>query len=64
MFEGDKASMEVPAPEAGVVKEVLVKVGDKSQLAHRMLVLESADSAALLQRQQHLHRQPHQQLQV
>ena len=25
--EGDKASMEVPAPEAGVVKEVLVKVG-------------------------------------
>ncbi|MDY2797356.1 MAG: biotin/lipoyl-containing protein, partial [[Pasteurella] aerogenes] len=27
--EGDKASMEVPAPEAGVIKEVLVKVGDK-----------------------------------
>jgi len=27
--EGDKASMEVPAPEAGVVKEILVKVGDK-----------------------------------
>ena len=27
--EGDKASMEVPSPEAGVVKEILVKVGDK-----------------------------------
>ncbi|WP_258037616.1 dihydrolipoyllysine-residue acetyltransferase [Haemophilus influenzae] len=27
--EGDKASMEVPAPEAGVVKEILVKSGDK-----------------------------------
>ena len=32
--EGDKASMEVPAPEAGVVKEVLVKVGDKSHNRH------------------------------
>ena len=44
--EGDKASMEVPAPEAGVVKEVLVKVGDKVTTGTPMLVLESADSAA------------------
>ena len=43
--EGDKASMEVPAPEAGVVKEVLVKVGDKVTTGTPMLVLESADAA-------------------
>lgn len=43
--EGDKASMEVPAPEAGVVKEVLVKVGDKVSTGSPMLVLASADAA-------------------
>ncbi|WP_373767988.1 pyruvate dehydrogenase complex dihydrolipoyllysine-residue acetyltransferase [Glaesserella sp.] len=42
--EGDKASMEVPAPEAGVVKEVLVKVGDKVTTGSPMLVLEAAGS--------------------
>ena len=62
--EGDKASMEVPAPEAGVVKEVLVKVGDKVTTGTPMLVLESADAAAPAPLQQHLRRQPHQQLQV
>ena len=40
--EGDKASMEVPSPEAGVVKEVLVKVGDKVSTGTPMFVLESA----------------------
>ncbi|HGO5815012.1 TPA: pyruvate dehydrogenase complex dihydrolipoyllysine-residue acetyltransferase [Mannheimia haemolytica] len=44
--EGDKASMEVPAPEAGVVKEVLVKVGDKVSTGSPMLILESADAAS------------------
>lgn len=43
--EGDKASMEVPAPEAGVVKEVLVKVGDKVSTGSPMLILASADAA-------------------
>ena len=43
--EGDKASMEVPAPEAGVVKEVLVKVGDKVTTGSPMLVLEAAGVA-------------------
>ena len=28
-LETDKASMEIPAPEAGVVKEMAVKLGDK-----------------------------------
>ncbi|EKX98047.1 dihydrolipoamide acetyltransferase [Aggregatibacter actinomycetemcomitans serotype d str. SA3033] len=44
--EGDKASMEVPAPEAGVVKEILVKVGDKVTTGTPMLVLDSADAAS------------------
>ncbi|MEX4645779.1 pyruvate dehydrogenase complex dihydrolipoyllysine-residue acetyltransferase [Haemophilus influenzae] len=43
--EGDKASMEVPAPEAGVVKEILVKVGDKVSTGTPMLVLETAGTA-------------------
>ncbi|OOR99336.1 pyruvate dehydrogenase complex dihydrolipoyllysine-residue acetyltransferase [Haemophilus paracuniculus] len=43
--EGDKASMEVPAPEAGVVKEVLVKVGDKVSTGSPMLVLEAGEAA-------------------
>ena len=43
--EGDKASMEVPAPEAGIVKEVLVKVGDKVTTGTPMLVLEAAGAA-------------------
>ena len=43
--EGDKASMEVPAPEAGVVKEVLVKVGDKVTTGTPMLVLEVAGAS-------------------
>ena len=43
--EGDKASMEVPAPEAGVVKEVLVKVGDKVTTGTPMLVLEATGAA-------------------
>ena len=28
-LESDKATMEVPAPQAGVVKELKIKVGDK-----------------------------------
>lgn len=37
--------MEVPAPEAGVVKEILVKVGDKVSTGTPMLVLEAAGTA-------------------
>ncbi|XNM46160.1 biotin/lipoyl-containing protein [Escherichia coli] len=29
--EGDKASMEVPSPQAGIVKEIKVSVGDKTR---------------------------------
>ncbi|MFZ7229474.1 pyruvate dehydrogenase complex dihydrolipoyllysine-residue acetyltransferase [Avibacterium avium] len=43
--EGDKASMEVPSPEAGVIKEVLVKVGDKVSTGTPMFILEAAAAA-------------------
>ncbi|MDY2796039.1 MAG: pyruvate dehydrogenase complex dihydrolipoyllysine-residue acetyltransferase, partial [[Pasteurella] aerogenes] len=43
--EGDKAAMEVPAPEAGVIKAVLVKIGDKVTTGTPMFILESADAA-------------------
>ena len=33
-LESDKATMEVPAPFAGVVKELKVKVGDKVSRGH------------------------------
>lgn len=56
--EGDKASMEVPAPEAGVVKEILVKVGDKVSTGSPMLVLESAESAPAPQAEALVAQQP------
>ena len=41
-LESDKATMEVPSPGAGIVKEVRVKVGDKVSEGSPVLVLESA----------------------
>jgi pyruvate dehydrogenase E2 component (dihydrolipoamide acetyltransferase) len=38
--ESDKASMEIPAPEAGVVKAVKVKVGDKVSQGSMVLSLD------------------------
>jgi pyruvate dehydrogenase E2 component (dihydrolipoamide acetyltransferase) len=45
-LESDKAAMEVPAPQAGKVAEVLVKVGDKVSEGSAILRLASADAAA------------------
>jgi len=42
-LESDKATMEVPAPFAGVVKELKVKVGDKVSEGIAILTLEAAD---------------------
>jgi len=39
-LESDKASMEVPAPSAGVVKSLAVKVGDKVSQGTPILMLE------------------------
>jgi len=44
-LESDKATMEVPSPVAGVVKELKVKVGDKVSEGTLVLTLE-ADAAA------------------
>ncbi|MBC8949701.1 pyruvate dehydrogenase complex dihydrolipoyllysine-residue acetyltransferase [Xenorhabdus sp. TS4] len=44
--EGDKASMEVPSPQAGVVKEIKVVVGDKVATGKLIMVFESANGAA------------------
>jgi pyruvate dehydrogenase E2 component (dihydrolipoamide acetyltransferase) len=45
-LESDKATMDVPAPAAGVVKSVAVKVGDKVSEGHPILTLEEAAGAA------------------
>jgi len=41
-LESDKATMEVPAPAAGVVKELKVKVGDKVSEGTLVLLLDAA----------------------
>ena len=43
VLESDKASMEVPAPAAGVVKEVRIKVGDKVSEGDLVLLLEATE---------------------
>ncbi|HBC6051966.1 pyruvate dehydrogenase complex dihydrolipoyllysine-residue acetyltransferase [Proteus mirabilis] len=43
--EGDKASMEVPAPFAGVVKEIKIAVGDKVSTGSLIMVFEVVGSA-------------------
>lgn len=40
--ESDKASMDIPVPQAGVVKELKVKVGDKVAKDSLILLLETA----------------------
>lgn len=44
-LESDKASMDVPSPAAGVVKELKVKVGDKVSEGTLIVVLEGAAPA-------------------
>jgi pyruvate dehydrogenase E2 component (dihydrolipoyllysine-residue acetyltransferase) len=45
-LESDKATMEVPAPFAGVVRELKVKVGDKLAEGSLVALIESTDAAA------------------
>jgi dihydrolipoamide dehydrogenase len=45
--ESDKASMEIPASHAGVVKELKVKVGDKVAEGSLLLILEEGAAAAV-----------------
>ena len=44
-LESDKATMDVPAPAAGTVKELKVKLGDKVAEGMVILTLEAADAA-------------------
>jgi dihydrolipoamide dehydrogenase len=44
-LESDKATMEVPAPQAGTVKELKVKVGDKVSQGTLILTLEATTAA-------------------
>ncbi|MCC7215160.1 MAG: dihydrolipoyllysine-residue acetyltransferase [Burkholderiales bacterium] len=44
-LESDKATMDVPSPAAGIVREVRLKVGDKVSEGAVVLVLEAAASA-------------------
>jgi pyruvate dehydrogenase E2 component (dihydrolipoamide acetyltransferase) len=43
--ESDKASMDIPAPFAGTVKEVKTKVGDKIAQGHLILTLEASEDS-------------------
>ena len=45
-LESDKATMEVPAPFGGVVKDIRIKVGDKLSQGSLILTIEVADAAA------------------
>ena len=45
-LESDKATMEIPAPAAGVVKELKLKVGDKVSEGTLVLMLEAGEDAA------------------
>ncbi len=45
-LESDKASMEIPAPKAGVIKELKVKLGDRLKEGDELLVLEAEGAAA------------------
>ena len=46
MLESDKASMEIPSPQAGVVGELKVSIGDKINQGDLLLTLAEGDSTA------------------
>src|SRR3989440_7104188 len=45
-LESDKATMEIPSPAAGVVKELKVKTGDKVSRGTLILELDAKEEAA------------------
>ena len=45
-LESDKASMEIPAPKAGVIKSLAIKLGDRLKEGDALLELEVEDEAA------------------
>ena len=49
-LESDKATMEVPSPVAGIIKELKIKPGDKLSEGSLILTLEGASSSAPAQK--------------
>ena len=45
-LESDKAAMEIPTPEAGVVKEVKINIGDKVSQGNLLITLEVSETSA------------------
>src|SRR5258705_10339267 len=45
-LESDKATMEIPSPGPGVVKELRIKVGDKVSQGSPILLLEAQEARA------------------
>jgi pyruvate dehydrogenase E2 component (dihydrolipoyllysine-residue acetyltransferase) len=45
--ESDKATMEIPAPEAGVVKEIKVAIGDAVAQGSLMMILQSSAASTV-----------------
>ena len=45
-LESEKATMDVPSPSAGVIKEVKVKLGDKVSEGNVIVVLEASAARA------------------
>jgi pyruvate dehydrogenase E2 component (dihydrolipoamide acetyltransferase) len=48
-LESDKATMEIPSPTSGVVKEIKIKMGDKVSKGSPILELEAKDDASRAQ---------------
>src|ERR671932_775653 len=51
-LESDKATMEIPSPAAGVVKELKVKTGDKVSQGSPILLLDAKDETKAPQARQ------------
>ena len=45
-LESDKATMEVPAPSAGIVEKLLIKIGDKVSQGHPIALMRGGEAAA------------------
>src|SRR3954470_427566 len=45
-LESDKATMEIPSPAAGTVKELRIKIGDKLSEGSVILVLDSSEKVS------------------
>jgi len=50
--ESDKATMEVPSPTAGIVREIKVKVGDKVSAGTLILQMEETEVSTEIDKKQ------------